>query len=108
MFLIIPLVEFLHVLGVDINVHHENPATFLCHVSVSSVNRSRRRLPRLVGTRTSAPGAQERYETTNRGPKLQRQQRRRGDTAAGGGGPGFRSFSAHAMSEIWTTALSTA
>src|SRR5690348_663923 len=69
MFLIIPLVEFLHVLGVDINVHHENPATFLCHVSVSSVNRSRRRLPRLVGTRTSAPGAQERYETTNRGPK---------------------------------------
>src|SRR5262245_21744973 len=32
MFLIIPLVEFLHVLGVDINVHHENPATFLCHV----------------------------------------------------------------------------
>src|ERR1700739_2824099 len=32
MFLVIPLVEFLHVLGVDINVHHENPATFLCHV----------------------------------------------------------------------------
>jgi hypothetical protein len=31
------------VLGVDINVHHENPATFLCHVSVSSVKRSRHR-----------------------------------------------------------------
>src|ERR1700738_4799982 len=43
MFLVIPLVEFLHVLGVDINVHHENPATFLCHVSVSSVKRSRHR-----------------------------------------------------------------
>src|SRR6202043_4010367 len=53
MFLVIPLVEFLHVLGVDINVHHENPATFLCHVSVSSVKRSRHRLPRLVGTRPS-------------------------------------------------------
>src|SRR5947208_14891271 len=43
MFLVIPLVEFLHVLGVDINVDHENPATFLCHVSVSSVKRSRHR-----------------------------------------------------------------
>src|SRR3954469_23632686 len=43
MFLIIPLVEFLRVLGVDINVDHENPATFLCHVSVSSVKRSRHR-----------------------------------------------------------------
>src|SRR5215510_12190980 len=52
MFLVIPIVEFLHVLGVDINVHHENPATFLCHVSVSSVKRSRH-LPRLVGTRSS-------------------------------------------------------
>src|SRR5207248_7569947 len=41
MFLIVPLVEFLHVLGVDINVHHENPATLLCHMSVSSVERSR-------------------------------------------------------------------
>src|ERR1700724_2652000 len=41
MFLVIPLVELLHVLGVDINVHHENPATFLRHVSVSSVKRSR-------------------------------------------------------------------
>src|SRR5437762_9065658 len=53
MFLVIPLVEFLHVLGVDINVHHENPATFLCHMSVSSVERSRHSLPRLVGTRPS-------------------------------------------------------
>src|SRR5271169_4219856 len=53
MFLIIPLVEFLHVLGVDINVHHENPATFLCHVSVSSVKRSRHRFACLVGTRSS-------------------------------------------------------
>src|SRR6266487_469227 len=43
MFLVIPLVEFLHVLGVDINVHHENPATFLCHMSVSSVKHSRHR-----------------------------------------------------------------
>src|SRR5712692_10345652 len=43
MFLVIPLVEFLHVLGVDINVDHENPATFLYHVSVSSVKRSRHR-----------------------------------------------------------------
>src|SRR5215472_11843374 len=41
MFLIIPLVEFRHMLGVDINVHHENPATFLCHVSVSCMERSR-------------------------------------------------------------------
>src|SRR5260370_28627382 len=43
MFLVIPFVEFLHVLGVDINVHHENPATFLCHMSVSSVKSSRHR-----------------------------------------------------------------
>src|SRR3954471_22480212 len=40
MFLVIPLVEFLRMLGVDIDVHHENPATFLCHVSLSSVTRS--------------------------------------------------------------------
>src|ERR1700746_3804260 len=40
MFLVIPLVEFRHVLGFDINVHHENPATFLGHMSVSSVKRS--------------------------------------------------------------------
>src|SRR5712692_4315067 len=53
MFLVIPFVEFLHVLGVDINVHHENPATFLCHMSVSSVKSSRHRF--LVST---APGPQ--------------------------------------------------
>src|SRR5215208_6480881 len=53
MFLVIPLVEFLHVLGVDINVHHENPTTFLCHVSVSSVKRSRYRFASFIGTRSS-------------------------------------------------------
>src|SRR5216683_6099061 len=53
MFLVIPFVEFLHVRGVDINVHHENPATFLCHMSVSSVKSSRHRF--LVST---APGPQ--------------------------------------------------
>src|SRR6267154_3487531 len=53
MFLVIPFVEFLHVLGVDINVHHENPATFLCHMSVSSVNVAAIVLPRLVGTQPS-------------------------------------------------------
>src|SRR5262252_1780695 len=43
MFLVIPLVEFLHVLGVDIHVHQKNPTTFLGHVSVSSVTCSRHR-----------------------------------------------------------------
>src|SRR6266478_9583416 len=62
MFLVIPLVEFLHVLGVDINVHHENPATFLCHVSVSSVKRSRHRFassrwhPEAPGPHAWSPG----------------------------------------------------
>src|SRR6516225_3789143 len=65
MFLVIPLVEFLHVLGVDINVHHENPATFLCHVSVSSVTRSRRRFASSRWHPVLAPRAQERHETTN-------------------------------------------
>src|ERR1044071_8070750 len=41
MFLVIPLVEFRRVLGVDINVHHENPATLLCHLYISSVDRGR-------------------------------------------------------------------
>src|SRR5215470_12042742 len=52
MFLVIPLVEFLHVLGVAINVHHENPATFfvpcpspLCIAAIV--------LPRLVGAWSS-------------------------------------------------------
>src|SRR5215472_3480640 len=63
MFLVIPLVEFLHVLGVDINVHHENPATFLCHVSVSSVKRNRHRFASSRWHPVLTPGAQERHET---------------------------------------------
>src|SRR4029077_6077761 len=63
MFLVIPLVEFLHVLGVDINVHHENPATFLCHVSVSSVKRRRHRFASSRWPPVLTPGAQERHET---------------------------------------------
>src|SRR4051812_6891192 len=70
MFLIIPLVEFLHVLGVDINVHHENPATFLCHVSVPSVKRSRHRFASSRWHPVLTPGAQERHETTNWGAIL--------------------------------------
>src|SRR5271170_4983520 len=64
MFLVIPLVEFLHVLGVDIYVHHENPATVLCHVSVSSVRRSRHRFAPSRWHPVLTPGAQERHETT--------------------------------------------
>src|ERR1700722_12167555 len=63
MFLVIPLVEFLRVLGVDIDVHHENPATFLCHVSVSSVKRSRHRCASSRWHPVIMPGAQERQET---------------------------------------------
>src|SRR4051812_47987853 len=59
MFLVIPLVEFLRVLGVDINVHHENPATFLRHVSVSSVKRSRHRFASSRWHPVVTPGAQE-------------------------------------------------
>src|SRR5271156_1696445 len=70
MFLVIPLVEFLHVLGVDINVHHENPATFLCHVSVSSLKRSCHRLASSRWHPVLTPGAQERRETTNWGAIL--------------------------------------
>src|ERR1700760_3806475 len=61
MFLVIPLVEFLRVLGVDINVHHENPATFLCHVSVSSVKRSRHRF--CLGSLAPSPHAWSPAET---------------------------------------------
>src|SRR5437899_10506692 len=61
MFLVIPLVEFLRVLGVDINVHHENPATFLCHMSVSSVKRSRHRFAPSCWHPVLTPGAQERH-----------------------------------------------
>src|ERR1700692_258207 len=63
MFLVIPLVPVLHVLAVDINVHHENPATFLCHVSVSSVKRSRHRFASSRWHPVLTPGAQERHET---------------------------------------------
>src|SRR6516165_8697248 len=70
MFLVIPLVEFLHVLGVDFNVHHEKPATFLCHVSVSSVKRSRHRFASSRWHPVLTPGAQERHETTNWGATL--------------------------------------
>src|SRR5437868_12165555 len=62
MFLVIPLVEFLHVLGVNINVDHENPATFLCHVSVSSVKRSRHRFASSRWHPVLPSGAQERDE----------------------------------------------
>src|SRR4051812_47076411 len=70
MFLVIPLVEFLHVLGVDINVHHENPATFLCHVSVSSVKRSRHRFASSRWHPILTPGAQERHEAPTGEPSL--------------------------------------
>src|SRR5262245_37252967 len=61
MFLVVPLVEFRRVLDVDIDVNHENPATFLCHVSTSSVERSRR--PALGPRAWSAGGTRG----TNRG-----------------------------------------
>src|SRR6266403_493571 len=61
MFLVIPFVEFLRVLGVDINVHHENPATFLCHLSVSSVKSSRHRFASSRWHPDLTPGAQERH-----------------------------------------------
>ena len=70
MFLVLPLVEFLYVLGVDINVHHENPATFLWHVSVSSVKRSRHRFASSRWYPVLTPGAQERHETANWGALL--------------------------------------
>src|SRR5690349_24950330 len=70
MFLIIPLVEFLHVLGVDINVHHENPATFLCHMFVSSVERNRHPFASSCWHPVLTPGAQERPRDTNWGAHL--------------------------------------
>src|SRR4051812_21276461 len=68
MFLVIPFVEFLHVLGVDINVHHENPAAFLRHTSVSSMKRSRHRLASSRWRPVLTPGAQERHETATGEP----------------------------------------
>src|SRR5215213_6011408 len=59
MFFVIPLVEFLRMLGVDINVHHENSATFLRHVSVSSVKRNRYRFAASRWHPVLTPGAQE-------------------------------------------------
>src|SRR5215469_6717937 len=70
MFLVIPPIEFLQVLGVDINVHHENPATFLCHVSVSSVKRSRHRFASSPWHPVLTPRAQERHETPTGKPIL--------------------------------------
>src|SRR5947208_12250456 len=70
MFLVIPLVEFLHVLGADINVHHENPATLLCHMSVSSVERSRHPFASSCWHPVRTPGDQERHETPNWGAIL--------------------------------------
>src|SRR5262249_33493362 len=62
MFLVIPLVEFRRVLGVDIDVHHENPATFLCHMSVSSVERSDQSFASSYWHPVLTPVAQERHE----------------------------------------------
>src|SRR5687768_6400765 len=56
MFLVIPLVEFLHVRGVDVDVHHEDPAAFLCHVSVSSVTRSGYLVSLAPGPHAWSPG----------------------------------------------------
>src|SRR4051794_5659774 len=67
MFLVIPLVEFLHVLGVDIDVPHENPAAFLCHVSVSSVTRSGCLISLESGPHAWRPGE---TSDTNRGAIL--------------------------------------
>src|SRR3954449_202598 len=67
MFLVIPLVEFLRMLRVDIDVHHENPATFLCHASVSSVMRSGRLISLEPGPHTWRPGE---TSDTNRGAIL--------------------------------------
>src|SRR5216684_8216432 len=70
MFLVIPFVEFLHVLGVDINVHHKNPATFLCHMSVSSVKSSRHRFASSRWYPDLTPGSPGETRDTNRGAIL--------------------------------------
>jgi hypothetical protein len=51
MFLVIPLVEFRRMLGVDIDVHHENPAAFLCHVSSGSISGSKKSIYDGIGPR---------------------------------------------------------
>src|ERR1051326_3543450 len=59
MFFVIPLIEFLHVRGVDIDVHHENPTTLLWHISFSSAKRSRHRFASSRGHPVVTPGARE-------------------------------------------------
>src|SRR5271165_4599640 len=119
MFLVIPLVEFLHVLGVDINVHHENPATLLCHISVSSVKRSRHRFASSLAPRSSRleptidtrqqlgshlsrhspdSGASERDLPSHRGTPQRNSSfpaNRSGCSPRGSGTRGFASFQAH-------------
>src|SRR5712691_5167676 len=50
MFGVIPLVEFLVVLGVDIDVHQKNPSAFVSHVSILSVVHGFILVPRRVCT----------------------------------------------------------
>src|SRR6266571_5011602 len=50
MFGVIPLVEFLVVLGVDIDVHQKNPSAFVSHVSLLSVVHGFIPVPRRVCT----------------------------------------------------------
>src|SRR5438046_10746912 len=52
MFGVIPLVEFLGVLGLDIDVNQKNPSPFVCHVSVLSVAY---RLHRVASSRVHPP-----------------------------------------------------
>src|SRR5712664_4006150 len=52
MFGVIPLVKFLVVLGVDIDVHQKNPSTFVCHGSVLPVAY---RLHRVASSRVHPP-----------------------------------------------------
>src|ERR1044071_3800301 len=81
MFLVIPLVEFRRVLGVDINVHHENPATLLCHLYISSVNRGRHccclsSSASSVGDAAGSAGPGRYHQVPPRTPTLPRVRRR--------------------------------
>src|SRR3954451_4983706 len=67
MFLVIPLVEFLRMLYVDIDVHHKDPATFLRHMSISSVTRSGCLISLEPGPHACRPGE---TSDTNRGAIL--------------------------------------
>src|SRR5689334_8260424 len=62
MFLVVPLVELRRVLNVDIDVHHEDPATFLCHVSRLHFKRSRHRFSSPCWAPGSRAWSQERHE----------------------------------------------